>query len=377
MKNIYLLFFLINFNLINCFDYDFYSKNNNLEGVQAFFHYLNEGFNQKIQSAKFFNNTNFDWKYYVKSNDLNISSKKEAKEHYKSIGKKQKLKKCKKFNIAILLHLYNLDLIDEFISKINYFISINKLNKFYISINIPVGENIDSYSKKLNLNNKLDNKLDNEIFNKILSLSPYHKDLINKDNYQVLNFILVKLKNSLNLDEDKINIIFSENRGVDIGGFFLNMDYVIKNNLNIDYFVVLHTKTHKVWREILTSILKLKVNKLLNYYDFVNPCHFTEENQYKFPFFQYLLDYFNLDYRGKFYYPLGSMFISSVKLIDFFKSYNIFDIFKNFSFADEFHREIQDKFTERRITSEHAYMRFIGYLSTYFNFRTRSIDYID
>lgn len=384
------IIFFINKDVLIAFDYDFYINRHRHvpEGAAAFFHYLGTGFNQGLQSAKAINNTNFDWRYYVNINGLNINCKSDAKAHYKAIGKKQNLKYCKNFKICINLHLYNLGLLDEFISKINYFMKINKLNTFYIKINVPIWDNIDDYKKNKNLDVNID--FDDKIFNQILNLTPHHKELVTRQNYQVLYDIFQRLRSCFNIDKDRVQVIFSENRGVDIGGFLLLNEQILSEKLDVDYIVVLHSKTHDVWRQILTSILKLKVNKLLNYYDYIDACNFVTENPCKFPHFSDILDYFNLPYIDKIHFSLGTTFIVSYKLIEFFRSYNIVNIFDQLSFADAFHRNYIDTLLgydskyeyidnynlKRGITREHAYTRFLGYLVSYLGLKQRVIDYI-
>ncbi len=386
------LFFICYFNSFNFiynFDYEFYvTKYPEIpKGIGAFFHYLNKGFKEGLQSAQEINNTNFDWQYYVKINNLNINNEKEAIEHYKKVGKLQGFEYCKRFKICVNLHLYNLNLLDEFARKINHFMKINDLNDFYIKVNIPVWQNINIYKEKIGF--KAVDSFDCDSFNYIKNLAPYHSELITKDNYQVLGNIVEKVKSSFNLDRERIQVIFSENRGVDIGGFLLLVDQILQEDLDIDYVVVLHSKTHNDWREILTSILKLKVNNLLNYYEYIDGFSFPVFDPYRFPFFYETIEYFNLPKIDKFNFSLGTTFIASRKLIDFFKPYNILDIFDQLSFADAFHRDNKIEFNlddkefdsfnidiTRGITREHAYTRFLGYLITYLGLKVRVIDYI-
>jgi len=334
--------------------------------ISAFLHYINHGFHKNRECAASFENTNFDWQYYIKINNLNILTEEEAINHYKNIGKLQNLEYCKKFKICVLFHLYNIELMPEFINKINDFIKRNQFNDFYIKINIPIGSNINKYST---INNNLE--FNNDIFNEILIQTPYHKNLVNSKNYNALHNISKKLYESLNISKDKIQIIFSENRGADIGGTLLLFDQIIKEDLDIDYIVKIHTKTHYAWRQILISILNLKVNKLFNYYKYIDTCHFPVMAQPQdFDFMnKTLIKQFNLTHNKNFGFSGGTMFITSIEMVNFFKPYNLIDLFNQLNPNDIFHSKPGTKL-------EHAYERFFGYLSNYLNLKSKVIGYI-
>lgn len=75
------------------------------------------------------------------------------------------------------------------------------------------------------------------------------------------------------IDQKNIQIIFSENRGVDVGGFLLLLDQLIIQNTPHDFIVKLHTKTHEKWRNQLLSILDLKTNNILQEKECVYACN--------------------------------------------------------------------------------------------------------
>ena len=88
--------------------------------------------------------------------------------------------------IVILLHLYNLDLLDEFIAKINNFMLLNRLYSFYIKINIPVDDNINKFSI---FNEKIAQlKHDESAFKECKAAAPYHPDKVTYNNYLKLHF---------------------------------------------------------------------------------------------------------------------------------------------------------------------------------------------
>lgn len=117
--------------------------------VSAFCHYLNQGMYDGRTSA---NEpppaSGFDWRYYVEHNNLPVDNESDALKHYQQEGFFFNLPYCKQYTIIILLHLYNLDLMDEFIDHINHFMRINSCNKYYVKINIPVDSNIEQFFSK-------------------------------------------------------------------------------------------------------------------------------------------------------------------------------------------------------------------------------------
>jgi hypothetical protein len=326
-------------------------------GISALVHFLEKGFIEERQAAAPIPNTNFDWHYYKRVNYLqHIFSEQQAVKHYKNVGKKAQLSYCKPFKIGILLHLYNLDLVDEFIEKINYFLSINSTNDFSIKIAVPVDKNIDNYKAPLI-------KEDNEdlLFNEIVEATPYHKNLINQQNFKKLYTLSTYLKNNLHLPKDKIQVMFCENRGLDIGSFFLMIDQIIKEKSNYDFIIKLHSKTYNNWRHILTSFLNLRLNKLLRTKSFIYTCdlNFTwhgskDDNNIKIV--RRLLSYYKKP-ELPFRFCGGTMFIMSHEIIDFFKKYNLLTLFNTLN-VYESHP------TKEEI--EHGYERFFGYLATYF-----------
>ncbi len=352
------------------FDYKFYisrysdvPKNN----FDAFGHYIHRGFYEDRECGEHIDNTNFDWKYYTRINKLNITTETLARKHYELIGKNQNLEYCQKLKIGIFLHLYNINLIEEFIEKINYFIKINDTNDFYIKINIPIDSNINQYK---DLSNFAIFK-DQIHFKHVVNATPYHQNLINNNNFPILSSLWHKLKYAFKINPSKVQIFFTENRGADIGGFLLSIDQSFKQNLNLDYIVKIHTKTTDSWRHLATSILNLRINKVLRDYDYIYNCHMEAEvsktslNTFK----NTLLKSFNLPYTSKFAYSAGTMFIISQKVINFFKPYNMLDLFNTLNLKDYFH-------TSGNHEMEHNYELLFPYLTYYMNLTKKNIGYI-
>ena len=89
------------------------------------------------------------------------------------------------------------------------------------------------------------------------------KDFINE--FQDFNFILfLNFNCDIILKEEQIiiknyynekNIVFHEtnflNKGMDIAGFFKQIEYIIKKKIKLDYIIKLHTKSNNKWRNSL------------------------------------------------------------------------------------------------------------------------------
>lgn len=278
-------------------------------------------------------------------------------------------RKTKAYKLVILFHLHNLSLMPEFIKKINYFIKKNNKNDFYIKINVPIDKNI-------NLNNIAKSKaIENlNIFKDIKKSTPYHSNLVNLNNYQKLYFIKRHLEKSLHITYNKLQIIFSENRGVDVGGFFLMLDQIVKEKLNLDFLVKLHTKTDTKWRNRLTSILNLKLDNLLDKYDYIYPCslpfRWNDNRDNRATVFKQLLDQYNLP-KMEFNFCAGTMFIISSKIIDFFKPYGFINIFNSMPLG--YPKALPGTFYNKLVTNVHAYERLFGYLAKHLNLKTKII----
>jgi hypothetical protein len=339
----------------------------------GFYHFLSYGIHEKKLGAKPFKNTNFDWYYYKTINNLeDINSNQQAYAHYETQLKIKKLVYCKRFKILIFLHLYNLDQIDEFIEKINYFMHINPCNDFHIKINIPIGTNVELF----HLQNATPQIVSNEKAYNFLSSAiacKEHAYLLTQENcvklYTIYNYIFDKIK----LPTERMQIILSENRGLDIGGFLLLLDQTYKQNLPYDFIVKIHTKTAQNWREVLTSLLNLRINKLLNYADFVYSCNLSFDwhsptiPEVVKPLTQ-LFDFFKLP-KKNFDFSPGTMFIISDKIVDFFKNYDLITLY------NMLHLDIH--YQSNRVGLEHAYEWLFGYLAQYSGLKRKIVGYVE
>lgn len=258
--------------------------------------------------------------------------------------------------IVILLHLYDISLMDEIIQKINNFISLNHQENYYIKINIPIAKNIEQCKQ---FDDKIEKYLTikKEIYNWCINKTPYHSYLITQNNCLKLYCIATYLKEKLFVQSTKLQIIFSENRGVDIGGFLLLIDQVIKQKLQYDYIVKLHTKKNKNWRNKLLAILDLNLRKYLPHFNCIYPCKWLSDKKMsgeRVPrlLMKKILKIFGGQEIRKFYFAAGSMFIASYQIGDFFKKFNRIALFNQLKFGYYKSNEF-----------EHAFERFFGYLT--------------
>ena len=315
--------------------------------------------------------TAFDWEFYVSYNNLDhLKTETDAIEHYQKIGFFNKLQYCKKFNIVILFHLYDLRQMDEFIDRINKFVRLNDLNNYFLKINIPIDDRLTSFDHKII--NKINEIDEDYVFNKINLSTPHHKQLITKKNFRTLYGIFEYLHESIEIDNKNIQIIFSENRGSDIGGFFLLLDQVINQNLTNDFIIKLNTKDDENTRKILTSFLNVKLNKVLRIYQALYSNHLVfdfnnKESLENIDNLYQILSYFNFQQKN-FNFCNGGMFVVSNKFTQFFKDYDLIELFNMLHKAEGFQIESNGKIYQ-------AFERFFGYLIDFLNLNTLIVGY--
>lgn len=326
--------------------------------LQAYHHYIFTGMKENRESVDPIENTNFDWEFYVEHNQLLINNAHDALNHYKTIGKPLGLKFCKPLDIIFCFHVYHVHMIPGFVELINRFIKNNSYNNYSIVINVAIDENLA----------QKDNTLDQSDVQKIvLAYAPYHANLITESNASSLYAIMEYFNNELTIPQENIHFIFSENRGMDIGGFFMQLDCIFKKNLKHDYIIKLHTKTDSVWGSILWSFMYIRINKLLKNKKVVysNKLTFTYEqkdlctNKVKELLQEHKLPLLNFNFCG------GTMFIAPKEFTDFFQSHDLLSLHKQLSYGK----------VKRDGEIEHAYERFFGYIFTYLNIPEQILGY--
>ena len=346
--------------------------------ISSITHYFTQGFKEgRSTNPENPPLSNFDWHYYVTKNHLSINNEKDALEHYNSEGLHKNLSYCEHYTLVILLHLFDLDQMDEFIEKINWFMQTNPHNTYYIKINIPIDNNIDQFfSNPYNISNfslisPYPHSIEKFIYDTCAN-AHYADTLITQKNYKQLYQLAAYLKNGFKIGSDKIQIIFSPNRGRDIGGFFLLMDQLIKQEIKHDFIIKLHTKSEPYWRQLLISFLNIHINPLLRTYE----CIYSNRIAFDFDNIgneidnlsnvNILLKLFNLP-QHNFCFCGGTMFIVSRKITDYFKSFKLLELFNLLN--DE--KKLQ---VTKDGLIEHAFERFFGYLIDHLGLRTYCLD---
>jgi hypothetical protein len=380
---------------VDAFDWKLYLQHNpELEqlGVdtydEAFKHYLTYGINQNRVSASHLPpSSNFDWHYYVEHNNITCTNEADALRHYRSVGAALQLPYCKTYTFLIALHLYNLELMDEFIEHINCFMRLNHFNNFIIMINIPVDTNITKFFSTKAHKTKMVSFLLDEAPLPVDCLIHDMFHLKNDRNFRKLNSIVRYFLKGLQGDPAHIQFLFSPNRGRDIGGFFLQLDQIFKQNLQYDYLVKIHSKTsphaHALWRTLNTSLLRIHINPLLHEYDCIysNRLYYDLYDKYKaheadphepardnnFTNICQLLNFFTLPPRN-FTFCAGTMFIVPKRFVDFFRQYDLLCLFNMLNDEQSFNHALDGRI-------EHAFERFFGYLIDYLGLKTYCLDY--
>jgi hypothetical protein len=245
---------------------------------------------------------------------------------------------------------------DELIEQINFFMKNNPINSYYIKINIPIGVRLLECPSFREIP-------ENDVTEYVRSKAPYHQQLVTPEYAHILFNIEQYLKKNLQITSKHVQIIFSENRGVDIGGFFLMLDQVKRENLSFDYMVKIHSKTNLNWRKVLLSSLNLKINKLLRLYDCIytfkviatpDPLLIDIKNRLNIP------DIPSCEYS----FCGGTMFIAPYAFYEYIQSWDFVSLFNMLHMG----RVTEDSY-------EHAFERLFGYIFTLLNFKTLCHDY--
>ncbi len=354
---------------------------------KALDHYLNWGAKQEGRTTAIapLPESNFDWHYYVEHNNIKVNNEREALGHYVKHGFFLGLPYCKSLTFVIMLHLYNLDQMDDFIEQISFFIENNPVNAYHIKVNIPVDVNMQAFAQKDCCQRLLVKYPCQYTFEDYMQLpdNQYAKDLITATNYKNTYALRAYIEEQLQPISKSVQIIFSPNQGMDVGGFLLLMDQLIKQDIHHDFIVKVHTKTDPRWRELLTSFLRVHINPLLSSYDciYTNRVAFTYDRmgdqKDNAESLGSLLEYFDLPPRN-FYFCGGTMFIASRAMTDFFKHYNCVDLFamfaKNRSIIETDIANVKNNLDGHLA---HGFERLFGYLIDSLGLRVYCMDLVE
>jgi glucosamine-phosphate N-acetyltransferase len=219
-------------------------------------------------------------------------------------------------------------------------------------------------------------KLYDEFINYIKNVTNVFEDhiiLINLPNiYQPIK--LKRLISTIKKDVNNCIILINENRGVDIYSFLIMLNYIKINNINPDYILKLHTKTHtEKWRKTLIrplvdneNLLRFKNELFLkdnigvigaSEYIIENDDEKWISNKYGFELLEKM---FNINFNYK-YFVGGTMFWINYKCLqNFLNNYEKINnyMIKKFSFGKPVHQR------SGKIGFEYLYERiFSGYLT--------------
>lgn len=139
-----------------------------------------------------------------------MTLKKEKLQRQKILNRKKDDKNIIIKNIGVFVHIFNISLFDE-ISEY-----LKNLKSYGITFDLLVN---------ISVNNLNDTK---------------------KEEYR----ILIEKINKLEVDDicDTLYLTYSDNKGMDIGGFFKSYINILESNIGYEYILKLHTKTNDNWR---------------------------------------------------------------------------------------------------------------------------------
>jgi len=228
--------------------------------------------------------------------------------NYIKVCRKRNLMVSKpKMNFIIFLHLYNIDQLNEWIDSLNMFYSLNKEHNISLYINIPIGENLKRCIR-------------NEAFSVDNILIYDFQNCINNANIKIIKAIIAECILKIKI---KSHFLVSENKGVDIGGFFNFLNIMKLKKIECDFLIKLHTKSKDIWRQYLCKILhtKYEEEKLRQYdmissmlFQYPNPLQLYEKETNDFHIKQ-ICKKFYIPYQETFRFVPGTIFMCSWKIV--------------------------------------------------------------
>ena len=246
----------------------------------------------------------------------------------------------KEINDTLDLNLYTHNRID-LIKRLNYD-NINSLkillygksyiylfNKYNLNLSDPNLELSYKLMSRFNINKNNKNYVHIHCFN-LSEFDEYFKEHI--DNLKkYFNIIITYSLNTLNIELDNFVTLKIPNKGMDIGGKILMLQYLLDNKLEYKYIVFLHSKNDKKIRKRYFKIIEdiENINKLLKdeKYDAIFPHikHFEKFDENFYPNHNYLKDFYrfkNLQIKTN-HFIEGNVMIFKNNLIDYLFTNNL------------------------------------------------------
>lgn len=231
-----------------------YDDLNKLNDNQLLEHFCKNGYFEKRIGNKYITKNiegkNFNLEYYRHNNhDINNLTDTQLLNHFINIGKNEKrIWEYKVYNKNKINYLidnnYNPDIFKKKYPEFN-----NKndedLEKLFINESFQLFKNVDNlkiciffHIGNFNIAKEILNDFPNFFNDKKIDLYITYYD----------NTILEEINKLFNYK----HILLVENRGMDIGGFLSIINYFFNNiTITYDYFIKIHTKTDKEWRNKL------------------------------------------------------------------------------------------------------------------------------
>lgn len=296
--------------------------------------------------------------------------------------------KQKMTKVLLMLHLFNFELLNEFLSRINLFIKKNQHHEIHLMLSIPISYNVDRFMTANNsavanqmketpelrtivpiihyLMNDQSNTYDSyfqKIKAKVLQRAAWlNPGLITKKNCSYLLALIHYIQKRCFLPRERIHYYFMENRGQDIGGFMTMLKYLKDSGDRFDYYIKMHTKTHTGWRREMLKILDLSVDSYAGKYD----CIYSKKYNFSYqmsmgePCFNGLMrlfKYFEIPPKN-FHYSAGTFFIANHRYVQIFLNKDINYLYSWMNPGKPPHGTI-----------EYCYERFFGCIMDFFKMR--------
>lgn len=273
----------------------------------------------------------FDWEYYLLKNPdikkAGINTPEKCYNHWIITGRKEKrsVRKINKpvikvsqpikivktrinldFKIAIMIHVFDINTIHCFMSYLKDITNIYEPSNFDIYFNIC----------------EEDNPAGSSLHEKVTELLPQNGEL-------------------------NIHVIYSPNRGGDIGGFIILCQQVINSNVDYKYAIFVHSKNKLKWRiDLCHAVFNLKFEELPHKLDiglycsskWIQKFKTQSEDPVNFKHFSYhlieLQNIYQLDTSKSWTFVAGTMFLADIKIIKYIYDHQIEKVYNMLNRVD-------------------------------------------